>query len=377
MKQPILKLKDQDLRTRFEMAKADENKCLAKVIYYLAEIDRRKLYLEEAYSSLYSYCVEKYHYSEGAAYRRIQVARLSQKYPQILKVLSEGKVHLSALSAIAPMLTQENIKELLIKIQGKTKKGVEEIVGGHQPFKSPLKDKIRRLPLHHSQIQIHTSKAQKNLSTLRSESPKKPKEPLGSSLVFFGSQRKENFGLLGRHHKPKPNLSRRVKIEFCAEEALANKITRAKEILKHKYPEGKLEDVMGEALELFLKMKDPIRQGERRRRRVVKKIKVSVHRTPIQKTAKEPSRYIPAKVKHDVYRRDQAQCSFIGTEGKRCQERGALQIDHIQPFALGGPNTVGNLRLLCKNHNLWLGIQTFGFVKSASPSKGKAVDINI
>jgi hypothetical protein len=256
MKQTILKLNDQDLRTRFEMAKADERKCLAKVIYYLAEIDRRKLYLEEAYSSLYAYCVEKHHYSEGAAYRRIQVARLSQKYPQILKILSEGKVHLSALCAVAPLLTQDNVKELLIKIQGKSKKEVEEIVGGHQPFKSLLKDKIRRLPLHHSQIHPHTSKAQNNLSALQDEGQKKSKDPLKGSFRFFAPQKKGDLGILGRHPEPLPkqNISRRVKIEFCAEEALANKITRAKEILKHKYPEGKLEDVMGEALELFLKM---------------------------------------------------------------------------------------------------------------------------
>jgi 5-methylcytosine-specific restriction endonuclease McrA len=139
-----------------------------------------------------------------------------------------------------------------------------------------------------------------------------------------------------------------VKIEFCAEEALANKVKRAKEVLRHKYPEGKLEDVMGEALDLFLKMKDPIRQGERRRKTVELRTRASVQKHPVKQIAQTPSRYIPAKIRQEVYLRDQAQCSYISKEGKKCHERGGLELDHIQAFALGGPNTVGNLRLLCK-----------------------------
>src|SRR5688572_32793643 len=34
------------------------------------------------------------------------------------------------------------------------------------------------------------------------------------------------------------------------------------------------------------------------------------------------SRYIPRAVVREVYARDQGQCSFVGSNGKRCSERG-------------------------------------------------------
>jgi 5-methylcytosine-specific restriction endonuclease McrA len=141
--------------------------------------------------------------------------------------------------------------------------------------------------------------------------------------------------------------------------------------LKYKYPEGKLEDVMGEAIELLLKMKDPIRQGDRRRKKVVSTARAFVQKYPVEQISQNPSRYIPAKIRHAVYVRDQAKCSYVSKDGKKCHERGSLELDHIQPFALGGSNSVGNLRLLCRNHNQWRGMKTFGVYKSLSPAKVK------
>ena len=48
------------------------------------------------------------------------------------------------------------------------------------------------------------------------------------------------------------------------------------------------------------------------------------------------ARAIPAPVKRFVWARDQAQCTFESSEGRRCSERLGLQFHHHDPYGLGG-----------------------------------------
>jgi 5-methylcytosine-specific restriction endonuclease McrA len=74
----------------------------------------------------------------------------------------------------------------------------------------------------------------------------------------------------------------------------------------------------------------------------------------------KPSRYVPAQVRRAVYERDGARCAHVDSEGRRCTEQGHLEIDHIVPWALGGPSTADNLRLACRGHNAQAARQAFG-----------------
>jgi hypothetical protein len=57
---------------------------------------------------------------------------------------------------------------------------------------------------------------------------------------------------------------------------------------------------------------------------------------------------------------DLGQCTFVDAEGRRCSARRFLTLEHIQPFALGGPPTPEKMCLLCNSHNLHRGRQVFG-----------------
>ena len=64
------------------------------------------------------------------------------------------------------------------------------------------------------------------------------------------------------------------------------------------------------------------------------------------------SRYIPVAVKREVWRRDQGCCSYVDPHsGRRCGSRYRLEIDHVVPFALGGPAELSNLRIRCRAHH--------------------------
>lgn len=69
---------------------------------------------------------------------------------------------------------------------------------------------------------------------------------------------------------------------------------------------------------------------------------------------------IPRAVRRAVFERDGERCTFVGVDGRRCSARTFLELDHVQPHALGGANTVGNLRVLCRAHNRLFAERTFG-----------------
>jgi hypothetical protein len=60
------------------------------ILSRIAEVDERKLYLEEGYSSMHAFCVGELHYSEGAAFKRIGAARAARRFPQLFDAVAEG-----------------------------------------------------------------------------------------------------------------------------------------------------------------------------------------------------------------------------------------------------------------------------------------------
>ena len=60
---------------------------------------------------------------------------------------------------------------------------------------------------------------------------------------------------------------------------------------------------------------------------------------------------MPVEVARQVWARDQGQCTFLDSEGRRCKERRFLTFEHRLPFAFDGLPTVDNLCLVCQSHN--------------------------
>ena len=79
---------------------------------------------------------------------------------------------------------------------------------------------------------------------------------------------------------------------------------------------------------------------------------------PQERNAK--SRHIPHAVRRQVLARDGGQCTFVSAEGRRCEQRGQLELHHEQPFARAGEASASNIRLLCRAHNALLAERDFG-----------------
>jgi hypothetical protein len=168
----------------------------------------------------------------------------------------------------------------------------------------------------------------------------------------------------------------RVRVGFDAASSLMRLIERAKQLLRHKYPEGHLEDVLKDVLEVFLDRKDPQRRLALKTPAMPKEALMVADdkedgRLPTRfLRAYAAGRYIPAKVKSAVWARDQGRCAWRFEDGTVCGGRDFVEFDHIVPFAKGGRSEYRNIRLLCRAHNQLAAEQAFPPPSADPPPQG-------
>ncbi len=104
-------LTDKTLLQDTKKLATSEREITVKVLHHLREIDRRKLFSDLGYTSLYDYCVRELRYTEAAAHRRIAASRLLTELPSIEKKIENGSLNLTNLANLTQFFREENIVE--------------------------------------------------------------------------------------------------------------------------------------------------------------------------------------------------------------------------------------------------------------------------
>ena len=78
---PARSLSDDALLLSLAAVLRDSRRTEVDLLEHIAEVDRRQLYLREACSSMFVYCVERLHLSEPETALRIQAARAARRHP--------------------------------------------------------------------------------------------------------------------------------------------------------------------------------------------------------------------------------------------------------------------------------------------------------
>ncbi len=326
MTESLIDLSDEQLWERTLGLRKTERTTLAELLRHLIEIDRRGLALSRGKPSLFAYCTSTLGYSEQGAFRRIYACKIAGDFPIVLNLIQSGAIHLTAVTILGPVLTRENHARLLMEAAGKTKRELQFMAAAQAP-KPDEPDSVR--PIANPQTDMFAG-----FSTGVA-----PPSPWSQMAGFDAVQ---------------PLSATRVRFAFTGDKTLLDFIDRAKQLLKHKFPEGKLEHIFADALDALLDKKDP----DRRLKRLAQ-----ASRRPADPGDCDPlSRRIPQAVRDAVWRRDGGQCAHVDpASGERCPERGGLEFDHIVPHALGGAsNNAKNIRLLCRGHNRAAAIGIFG-----------------
>ena len=127
------RLPDDQLLALIKSLATHERHATVRLVAGLAEVERRRLYLGQGCSSLFTYCTDVLGLSDDAAYNRIQAARAGLRFPILLRDLDSGALTVSTVRVLAPMLTAENHAELLAAARHRTKREVERLVTSIAP----------------------------------------------------------------------------------------------------------------------------------------------------------------------------------------------------------------------------------------------------
>lgn len=106
-KMTFLKLSNSELEWHLKNLVSRERNLMHQILEHLCEIDRRKLYLEKAYSSLFEYLVKDLGYSSSAAQRRVEAVRLARDIPALTDKIESGVLNLSQIGELSRAVKQK------------------------------------------------------------------------------------------------------------------------------------------------------------------------------------------------------------------------------------------------------------------------------
>jgi hypothetical protein len=326
-------LSDTDLLAATRSLLDQEQRLLADLLVHLGEIDKRRLYLDRAYPSMFAYCVGELGFSEDVTFNRIAVARAGRQFPEVIEAVRSSRVHLTGLRLLAPHLTDDNHQDLLAEAAGKPKRKIEEMVARLSP-RPPAPSLIRKLPEPRS-----CSTTVDLPPAFSAPDPAARRDEVGSTA---GAGRAVMV--------VKPLTEETYKVQFTASRRLRDKLRQAQDLLRHQVPDGNLATIVEKAVDLL------IQDTEKRRFALGRKER---ERSEAE-TSAPPTRHVPNAVKRAVYERDGGQCAFVDDRGNRCPERGGLELDHVDGFARTRTHAVDRIRLLCRSHNAHAAERMYG-----------------
>ena len=331
------------------------NRLTARLLVYLAEVERRDLHLKEGCSSLFAYCVERLGMAEGAAYKRVWAARVGRRFPLVLEMIPAGDIHLTGVHLLARHLTEENHAALLARAAGETKRDIEKLVAEIAP-RADVPSRVAALPLRSVRS---TSTPQPPVAGDCSIPPPPPAAgPDGGSL--------EEDQLAGRVPGPGPGIERpalvkplaprRYQVRVTVGEEAHGALRQLQDLLGNDLPDGDLAVIIERALAALLEQTLAKKAALTRKPREAR----TGERAAASGGAEGRSRHVPAAVRRAVWTRDGARCAHVDDQGRRCTSRRFLELHHLEPWARGGDHSPDNLELRCRGHNQYQAMLDYG-----------------
>ena len=231
-------LPDPELIAEVSRLAASERQATSRLVSALAEFDARRLYLGQGCSSMFTYCTRVLHLAEHAAYNRIEAARAARRFPAILMLLADGRLHLSAVRLLAPHLTDGNHLDVLREASHKSKREVEELVARLRP-RPDTPSSIRKLPTPHVSVKANPETAASQVD-------------VGSATHIASAPAIDTVSRPAERPRIEPLAPERYKVQFTVSRETHDKLREAQDLLRHRLPGGDPAAIFDRALTLLL-----------------------------------------------------------------------------------------------------------------------------
>src|SRR5262245_17261306 len=101
------------LELRQELARqlAAEHGPTIETIFLIADIDRRRTYVEEGFSSTWDYLRRVFNQSDTMIHYRLSCARAVNRFPQVIEPLRSGRICMTTLATLMEGMNESNCDE--------------------------------------------------------------------------------------------------------------------------------------------------------------------------------------------------------------------------------------------------------------------------
>ena len=314
----------------------------AELLALIVEVDKRKLFRGEGYSSMYRYCVEKLRMSEDVACKRILTARAARRFPAILPAIADGRLTVSTVAMLSAHLKTDHGEALLNIAEGKTRAQVELLIAARFP-KPDVPTTVLALAAPASPADAEHAQSD---APIPNSPPEAPAQVVANLEGLSAPGRITPAACTPPPAPPVPPAPQRrvaplspgrYELRLTISQEMHDKLRRAQELLAHSVPSGDIPQLLERALDELIAKQE--------------RLKFAATDKPRAARGSSNPRHIPSHVKRAVRNRDDGRCTYVSDDGHRCDERKFLEYDHELPLARGGQTSIANLRLRCRAHN--------------------------
>jgi hypothetical protein len=366
----LYSISDEELIEKLRGHVVEERRVVTAILEYLREVDRRRLYADAGYPSLWDFCIRELGYSEGAASRRINSMRLLRDLPELKKDIEEGKHSLSSLAQAHKFfrteekhnnqkLSTEEKMEVLQKLENKTSLECEKelIQLSSVPMQISRPQKERLLDEKHIELKLVIDQKLllklKRVQALRSHAS--PSMNYSELLNFMADEILKRLDPLEKTKQKRPQQPR-ASLEpqsFVKEQSSQDPQVSTKppaSVKQQTFIKSPVSVNPQTSTKLQTSGKP---QTVTESLSVIKKDVSNANRPLVRGPSSQFERVpIPESVRQSVWVRDQGRCGHRDPKtGRVCGSQHFLEIDHIRPVSMGGGNDPSNLRLRCRGHN--------------------------
>jgi len=311
-------LSDRALLDRFALAVRQDREHTRALLELIEAIDRRKLWAKHGHASLFAFCVDRFHMSESTAAKRIRAARCARRFPALLDMVARGELHLSGIHRLTAYLTPENHREVLGRAKHQRVKQIDVLVRELSP-QPDVPSSVRKLPERPVGLlpsRVGTPNAEVTGASAKTQPAQSTIEPARAPDP------------VRRSPDPMPLSPGRYKLQVTLGETAHQTLRQLQDLLAHQIATSDPAAIVARALEVLLEQ-------------TLKKKAALTERPRAQKQGESAdanstrTRDIPARVKREVWQREQGRCGFVGADGKRGGETRAPVFAHRQPWARG------------------------------------------
>ncbi len=145
---------------------SNEAQNLAQFIKTLAELDTHRGFAHLGYPSLFDFSTAHLRLTQGEAPTRVRLAKLYLREPRTCEVIASGTIGMCGIRILAPILSAENVSEILHAAKGKSARELEFLKSAWQnregtkgQTQPPSRGSIRHIELGSAEAPHHTATA--------------------------------------------------------------------------------------------------------------------------------------------------------------------------------------------------------------------------